>query len=370
MFHIGCSLNARSASARASREAPSSAPVTSGSPSAPTSTIVVSASRLCTASAAAPGVRPPTGTPATEVPGAISTSEDATRATTAMPAGMPSHSARCRLRGAGSGGAHSSFGASPSPSTGLRHPVAWAVAASSIGASSAPGLVARSVMPSPPGCQHVDSMVRDGRPGPGNGSITDAATASVGGARLRRRRPPGRPRSSRWNSSPSCGEVVDLRHVALSRPPSMTSATSANMSCSDGHERGDLVVRDLRRGVRRAPPRPSCIASTAAAGSALEAFSNSSVASSMLCLMSAHASACRLALVARLVRAPGCAGRVRPGGGARACGQAEQGDHGDGRGRDSVGHALQPRRGILAAAFRQGRVAALPRPSISNVTVL
>src|SRR5688572_26630499 len=128
------------------------------------------------ASAAAPGVSPPTGTPATDVPGAIRTSDEATSPITATPAGMPIHSASRRLRGAGSSGAHTYVGVFPSPaptvvlSASAASDGSGAVASPS-GASSAPGLVAKSVMPTPPGCEHVPQSYGTR----GKGRATDAS---------------------------------------------------------------------------------------------------------------------------------------------------------------------------------------------------
>ena len=69
----------------------------------------------------------------------------------------------------------------------------------------------------------------------------------------------------------------------------MTSPASANIACSDGTmaATSSLVIFPAASAIRTAA---SFIESTTAAGSSLGALSNSSVASSMLCWMSAHAS--------------------------------------------------------------------------------
>ena len=68
---------------------------------------VVSASRPEMASAAAPCVMKPTWTPATDVPGAMSTSDAAAAPRATTPAPTPIHRPIRRLRGSGSTGAHS-----------------------------------------------------------------------------------------------------------------------------------------------------------------------------------------------------------------------------------------------------------------------
>ena len=225
-FHMGCSLKARSASARASTVAPSSAPVTSASSPAPARTIVVSASRFWIASAAAPGVRPPTGTPATDVPGAISTSDEATRPTTATPAAMPIHRAVRALAAARAAAAHAYAARfAVAVDGGWRHP-----------AGGRGRVVERRVIGTGPGGQigHAytprlrtrHSMVRDDRWRPGNGCITDAACSCD--ESLRARRSPGMPR---WSPGMSCpaprghrpGKRRRRRRLPLPRPPRRTS---------------------------------------------------------------------------------------------------------------------------------------------------
>src|SRR5690606_28086119 len=93
------------ASAVASTAAPRSAPVTVAS--APVNSTVVCAMRLLMASAAMPGVIPPTATPATVVPGAIRISDAPTAASATTPTPTPIHRPKWRFFGAGSAGAHS-----------------------------------------------------------------------------------------------------------------------------------------------------------------------------------------------------------------------------------------------------------------------
>ena len=104
-FHIGLSAKAFSAIAVASTVAPRSAPVTVTSPAGLSTVTSVVERRAEIACAAAPAVRPPICTPATEAPGAMSTSEAAMRATAVAPAGMPIHNPERFFRLAGSGGA-------------------------------------------------------------------------------------------------------------------------------------------------------------------------------------------------------------------------------------------------------------------------
>ncbi|MDQ1171560.1 hypothetical protein QE392_003364 [Microbacterium proteolyticum] len=104
-FHIGLSEKAFSARAGASTVAPRSAPVTVTSPAGLSIVTVVCARRVSMACAAAPAVSPPICTPATEAPGAMSTSDAAMSATAVAAAGMPIHRPERFLRVFGSAGA-------------------------------------------------------------------------------------------------------------------------------------------------------------------------------------------------------------------------------------------------------------------------
>ena len=150
-FHIGRSPKAESASACASTVAPRSAPVTVGPPSPSVS--VVWASRWSIASVAAPAVCSPTGTPATDVPGAISTSDAATAPAATSATGTPIQSQR-RFRVflvAGSAGAHCTVGACAVVSGADGSCVVVAsVLDDGSDAPSASGFVATSVTNNPP----------------------------------------------------------------------------------------------------------------------------------------------------------------------------------------------------------------------------
>ena len=145
-FHMGRSAKAESTKACASTDAPRSAPVTAGPPSPSTS--VVCARRWLMASVAAPAVCRPTGTPATAVPGAISTSDAATAPAATIATGTPIQSQRRRFFfAAGSAGAHCTGGCAAVSSTAVDASVCALDDGSD--APSASGFVARSVTANP-----------------------------------------------------------------------------------------------------------------------------------------------------------------------------------------------------------------------------
>ena len=222
---------------------------------------MVSASRALDGVRRRAGREAADGTPATEVPGAMSTSDEPTRATTAMPAGMPIHSAEMALARRG---------------LGRRPGVAGGVSVAVDGATASGGGARRRRSAPPrrrawwpdPSCQHppaVNTSLNGTGRARGAAQRKDHGCAPARASPVRARRSPGR-LAGRAELRRRAAESSSTLVTSPFTTASMTSATSSEHVLQRRQEGGDLVVRDLCRGVQRASAPPGCMASTTAAG--------------------------------------------------------------------------------------------------------